>query len=112
MLKVGDKIVVFDGSYAFGVKNGKYDELPYCQSKGPFTVVKTDLKTLGYTGYATTGQYNATADILITDNNGGFWFVPSRFARCVPTHMVTFDNGETIMISDESYEALYNQLFS
>ncbi len=110
MLKVGDEIEMLDRSYAFGVKDGKYNGLPYCQSKGPFTVVKTGLKTLGYTGDATTGQYNATADILITDNNGGFWFVPSRFARRVSMHTVTFDNGEAITISDESYEALKNQL--
>ena len=111
MLKVEDKIEMFDGSYAFGVKNGRYDTLSCCQSKGPFTVIRVNLNTLGYTQRPNVlGQFDRTADILITDNNGGFWFVPSRFAQCVPTHTVTFDNGEAITISDESYEALKNQL--
>ena len=106
MLKAGDKIRMTDGSWAFGVKDGEYVELEYCQSKGPFTVVKTGLQVLGNTNNHTSGQFNATADIFITDNDGGFWFVPSRFAKRMPTHTITFDNGSAIVISDESFEAL------
>ena len=100
---------MFDGSYAFGVKNGRYDELNCCQSKGPFTVVKTGLKALGYTGDATTGEYNATADILITDNDNGFWFVPSRFTkRIAPKHVIYID-GNSVEINNESFKALRKQ---
>ncbi len=111
MLKVGDKIEMFDGSYAFGVKNGRYDTLSCCQSKRPFTVIRVNLSTLSYTQRPNVpGQFDRTADILITDSNNGYWFVPSRFARLISTHTVTFDNGKAIAISDESYEALKNQL--
>ena len=110
MLKVGDEIEMFDGSYAFGVKNGKFDGLYYCTTKGPFIVVAVGLKTTVNVEQRMCDNSLAIADILITDNNNGYWFVPSQFARRVPTHTVTFDNGKAITISDESYEALKNQL--
>lgn len=110
MLKVGDKIELLDGSYALGVKNGGFDRLWYCQQKGSFTVIKTGLKTLGNTNNHTSGQFNATADILITDNDGGFWFVLSKLAKRIPPHTITFDKGIAFAISDESYEALKQQL--
>ncbi len=110
MLKVGDKIKMFDGSYAFGIKDGKFDELWHCSEKGPFTVIAVGLRTTVNANQRMSDNSLAIADILITDNNSGFWFVPSRFARHIPTHTVTFDNGEAITISDESYEALKNQL--
>ena len=111
--KVGDKIEMFDGSYAFGIKDGMYDVLSYCQSKGPFTIIRVNLSTLGFTVRPNkSGRFDRTADILITDNNGGFWFVPSRFARLIsPMHTITIA-GKDIEISDESYRNLKKQLLA
>lgn len=110
MLKVGDKIKMLAGAYAFGVKNGKYDNLDYCSQKGPFTVVKAGLKITIDIKVCMSNKQPAIADILITDNNGGFWFVPSQFAHRIPTHTIRFDDGTAIEISDASYEALKRQL--
>jgi len=110
MLKVGDTVEMFDGSYAFGVKNGGYDTLWRCSERGPFTVIVVGLKTTINAKQRMCDRSPATANILIGDNDGGFWFVPSRFARKLNKHTITFDNGDAIEISDESYRALRNQL--
>ena len=111
MLKVGDKIEMFDGSYAFGVKNGRFDELYHCTKKGPFIVVAVDLKTTVNVKQRMSNNNLAIADILITDNNGGFWFVPSKFARRV-VHKITLDGSPDIKINEEMYEFLKANYFS
>ena len=110
MLKVGDKIRMLDGSYAFGIKDGGYAVLTCCQQRGLFTVIRTGLSVIGDASKPNpTGQFSRTANILITDNDGGFWFVLSKFAKRISTHTITFDDGKTIIISDESFEALKEQ---
>lgn len=112
MLKVGDTVKIFDGSYAFGVKDGDYDRLNSCSQKGPFTVIAVNLKTTIDADLRMSYTYNhqpAIADILIGDNDGGFWFVPSCMTEPVQ-HTITFDNGKAIKISKKSYNALKNQL--
>ncbi len=107
MFKIGDRIKMFDGSYVFGVKNGKYDVLPVCRQKGPFTVIQVNLSVMARADRPNQPNKNLDkiADILITDNDDGFWFTPSCFAQHV-MHTIAFDGEETVKISHKSYEAL------
>lgn len=109
MLKIGDKVEITDWSYAFGVKDGVYSTLPRKSRGKRFTVLQTNLKATGDPHQLMSNGVRATADILVTDNDGGFWFTTSWLAKKI-NHTITFDNGFTIEISDESYNALKNQL--
>ena len=112
MLKIGDKIRMNDRSYAFGVKDGKYSEFPRHKDKGPFTVVEVDLLVARKSSVREEelGHPATVSDILLTDDNGGFWFVPSNYTELIiPKHTIIID-GNPIEISDESFEALKKQL--
>ncbi len=114
MVKVGDKIGMLGTSYAFGVKDGKYDQLSL-SSLGlgsTFTVVETNLlvarKSLAI--QEEFGHPRTIADTLITDNDGGFWFIRGKDAeRISPKRTIVLDNI-TVSISDESYQSLKKAL--
>ncbi|KKL93305.1 hypothetical protein LCGC14_1876040 [marine sediment metagenome] len=111
MLKIGDKIEITDGSYLFGVKNGKYSMHPRFRNKELFTVVEINLSTArkSLVDYEKFGHPDTIASILITDNEGGFWFTPRRFiVQTTPKHTIIID-GNPIKISDNSFEALRKQ---
>lgn len=109
MLKIGDKVKVADWSYAFGVKDGKYDEHCYGQGETVLIVVQTGLRVTQNAKQLMSNHQPAIADIFITDGEGNFWFVTSYLTKRI-SHTVVFDGGEVIEISDESYNALKNQL--
>ncbi len=111
MLKVGDRIRMFDGSYAFGIKNGRYSLLHFPEIKQIFTVVEINLLTARRSEVEREelGHPVTVADILITDSMEGFWFVPSRFAKRIPPKNTITIDGNSVEISDESFEALRKQ---
>lgn len=104
-LKVGDKVRITDWPYAFGIKNGGYDT--HCRSVAGelLTVVQIGLAVMERNGQYMSNSHLATADLLVTDDKGGFWFTTSYLTKRI-SHTVTFDGGEVIEISDESFEAL------
>ena len=118
--KKGDKVNIYDGSYVFGIKNGGYST--YCDSRNDnrknLTVVETGLsvvelryKDSKYNDEChLSGPYSAVNDLLVTDNNGSFWFTQSRFCNPVePNHHIVID-GKTIVLSHKSFLALREQL--
>lgn len=110
-LKVGDRVEITDWSYAFGIKDGKFNEHFYSHPAGgkPLIVVKVDLKVTGNANQRMSSGKLVITDLLITDNDGNFWFVTSFLTERI-SHTVTFDGGEVIEISDESFEALKRTL--
>ena len=112
MLKAGDKITITDGSYAFGIKDGEYIESLRHRNGEQFTVVQVSLTVArrSHVDWEELGHKGTIADILITDNYDGFWFMSSQRAKLIsPTHTLSFDGGNTIEISDESFQALKKQ---
>lgn len=109
MLKIGDRVKISDWSYAFGIRNGKFDTHNYGQGRTILTVIQIDLRVAENGNQLMSNGQPAIADILVTDSEGGFWFVTSYLTSCI-SHTVIFDGGKAIEISDESYQALKNQL--
>ncbi len=110
-LKIGDKVEVLDPSYLFGVMNGHYNE-PYHNDRpwdGPFTVIATKLNTIMQNDKMMFNGQLAVADILITDDDGGFWFAQSCFLKRV-FHTITFDDGSAMEINDVMFGALKQTL--
>ena len=105
-LRVGDKVCCGDGSYSFGIRQGKYvDGISNTSGdRENLTVAALDLDiTKG-------GLYPHPCDTLVTDGHGNFWFVLSECCLLLPEkHTITVD-GKNIEISDESYENLKRQL--
>lgn len=110
MLKIGDKIRIFDTSYSFGIREGEYSEPMYSLKKEILTVIATGLFVARKPLSGKFGDKCTIADILVTDNNGNYWFIQSeRVKRISPEHTITIDDKE-ITISDESFQALKKQL--
>ena len=112
-LQVGDRVDMHDCSYCFGVQNGEYTT--WCDNRNGdregLTVVKTRLSVLGETNSHTISKigraFDEVCDILVTNNDGGYWFTQSRFVNlCEPEHTVSFDGGDIVTISDQSYREL------
>ena len=117
--KVGDKVNIFDGSYCFGIQNGKYSDYCDCRdgSRNNLTVVATDLSVVKLRDYSNaeqnnlSGEFSAVNDLLVTDGRGNFWFTQSRFCRPVePTHTLVIEGVGTITLSHKQYLALREQL--
>ena len=105
MLKVGDKVKINDWSYVFGVKNGKYNTRYQPATGELFTVIQINLTVTENVNQRMSNGQLAIADLLITDDEEGYWFVTSYLTEHV-AHTVAFDGGSTIEISDELFEAL------
>lgn len=108
MLQVGDKVDMHDGSYCFGIKDGGYTS--YCDretDRKSLTVVQINLSTMECADGTRNGDYTQVCDILVTNNNGDFWFTQSRFVKPA-AHTITID-GKDIVISDESFANLKKQ---
>ena len=113
--KKGDKVNIHDGSYCFGIQNGEYSGNCNHQdgSRKNLTVVKTNLRVvcLGSTSWPNelSGRFTAVDDLLVTNNNGSFWFTQSRFCNLIePTHHIVID-GHGIVLSHKSFLALKEQ---
>ncbi len=116
-LQVGDKVNMYDGSYCFGIQHGRFTT--WCShangEREGLLVADTDLEVLGEADDLTAskigGEFNEVCDILVTNNNGGYWFTQSRLVRlCELEHTVSFDGGDVVTISDQSYQALRKAL--
>lgn len=115
--KKGDKVDIRDGSYTFGIKNGEY--ISHCSgfdgSRNNLMVVEIGLSVLKLNDYKWNEQngfsgISVVNDLLVTDNNGSFWFTQSRF--CDPTepnHTIVIDD-KTVILSHKSFLALREQL--
>lgn len=110
-LKVGDKVDMFDGSYAFGVNKEQYST--NCNARNGdrdgLTVVRTGLRVSGQAYESTSGASTRVCDVLVTNSEGGFWFTQSRFLKLCNEHTITIDDQE-ITISDKSYQELKRSL--
>lgn len=109
-LKVGDKVDMHDGSYCFGINNGRY--VTNCPvgtgDRQGLEVVEIELDTMEKANGNRSGPYTSVCDILVTNNKGGFWFTQSRLASLCK-HTITID-GKDINVSAESYENLKRTL--
>ena len=77
--EIGDKIDVRDGSWSFGVANGKYaNHVAYEYRKG-LTVIQSELcvqrKSICHS--------SENCDLLVTDGDGNYFFVPSDLCELV-----------------------------
>lgn len=115
--KKGDKINIFNGSWVFGIQDGKYHNHinNYDGGRKNLTVIETDLSVVKLKGMLgvknhLSGEFSAVNDLLVTDNKGSFWFTQSRFCRLAePNHTINID-GKEIVLSHKSYLALREQL--
>ena len=118
--KKGDKVNIRDGSYIFGIKDGGYSA--YCgsgdDSRRNLIVVETGLSVVELkskdsrygTSVHLSGPYSAINDLLITDNNGSFWFTQSRFCDHAESNHTIIIDGKIIILSHKSFLALKEQL--
>ncbi len=108
-LKIGDKVDIIDGSYVFGIRNGRYTASCNHQNgdREGLTVVDTGLKTMKDYTDKTTGESCAVCDILVTNNEGNYWFTQSSLVELCK-HTIVID-GKKIEISGKSFEALKRQ---
>lgn len=108
-LRVGDKVKCCDGSYSFGIKQGKWN-WNISNTSGDrenLRVVKLGLVVGSRRDIL---DFDECCDMLVTDGHGNFWFVQSCLCRLIPeTHTITID-GKDIELSDESYQNLKRQL--
>lgn len=110
--QVGDVVNMHDGSYCFGIQNGKY--VMNCggyvrgfDDREGLIVVDTDLDVMQHAEGRRTGPYTEVNDLLVTNGKGGYWFTQSGFVRLAkPKRTLTLDTGEKVTISDESYQEL------
>lgn len=79
-LKIGDKVRITDGSYCFGILNGRYVEHTDFACRDHLTIVAIGLSVMEDYSKETQGEYSAVNDILVTDGEENYWFTQSRFA--------------------------------
>jgi len=105
MIKVGDRVDVFDAPYVFGVCNGKYTHKCQGAFQKNLLVIATglSLRRVGGSSYF-------IANTLLTDSMGNYWFVHRTDCRLV-NHIIVID-GKKIEISHESWENLRTQLLN
>ena len=110
-LKVGDRVNMFDGSYAFGINKGQYSDDCSCfnDDRNGLTILEIDLRVTENAYGKISGEYTTVCDILVTNGNGGFWFTRSRFLRLCNGYTITID-GKEITISEKSYQELKRSL--
>ncbi len=110
MFNVRDQIEVYDGSWSFGIVDGKISSLTFTKDKAPYTVVNTGLNVMRHSEGTRKGIFEEKCDLLVKDKEGNFWFVQSRLSeKYVETHPIIID-GKTINISEESYQSLKKAL--
>ena len=107
-LKVGDRVRCCDGSYIFGIRSGAFSTF-ISNVNGD----RDDLRVIAV-GLRIDNQnepgWRKMLDVLVTDDAGNYWFMPSEFCKLLPKmHTITIDNKD-IEISDESFESLKRQL--
>lgn len=107
-MKKGDKVNVKDGSYGFGIQNGQYCTWLNNQdnSRKNLTVVETGLSVMKQAGKISYGEFRQQNDLLVTDEQGNFWFAQSRFCELVNKEIEVryFCDGADITdsVSDET----------
>ncbi len=110
-LRVGDRVRCVDGSWSFGISNGRWDRLGMCNSNkacNDLLVLATGLNVKRADPSLPDGD--SFCDIMVTDGLGNYWFLLERLCRLLPEmHTITID-GKDIEISDESFENLKRQL--
>lgn len=103
MLKAGDKVDMFDRSWAFGIENGEYTS--YVPMKN-LIIVQINLNVMEDASGQNSGQFSEVCDLLVTNGIGDFYFVPSRFCKPVNKKIEIryFSDGKdmTDQISDET----------
>ena len=101
--KIGDKVTMTDHSYNFGVNNGQWNT--DCPTGRNLSVIKTDLSAK-----RSNSSFDDYCDLLVTDGDGGFWFVLSGLCKLVDKKIeVRYfcdDKDVTDKISDETKENL------
>ena len=114
---VGMKVQLMDSSYAFGIYGGRFSSSPWDgknTSQTVFSVVDVQY-VLVRNCYRQMPQ-TQDCNVLITDNKGGFWFVPMEFLEPADKEIEVkyFCNGEDVTdsISEETRRNLAGKQLS
>lgn len=103
MLKIGDRINVRDRSYGFGIQNGKF---VFVIPMKNLVIVEIGLRVTRNAFGKTEGTFSELCDLFITDEIGGFYFIPSQDCELINKEIEIryFSDGEDITdkISDET----------
>ena len=95
MIKVNDVVNLIDGHYAFGIRNGRYvsGDRHWGGGDGESNILKNmtvieigiSVMKLGskHISFNRSTDDSQVCDLLVTDNNGSFWFVASRHVEIV-----------------------------
>ena len=106
MFNVGDQIRVYDGSWSFGIVEGKIANMCFTKSYAPCIVVNNNLCVMKNGEGTRRGRFEEKCDLLVVDKNGNFWFTQSRLSeKYVLIHSIIVDD-KTVNISNELYQAL------
>ncbi len=108
-VNVGDIVTVVDGSYAFGVENGKFSGCisNLTRARNNLTVVLVGLKVMR----DPSGVVSSVCDTLVTNGKGGYWFVRSDLCRVESSdHHTIIIDGKAIELSQQSFDNLKEQL--
>ncbi|HDY88531.1 MAG TPA: hypothetical protein ENH82_10540 [bacterium] len=105
-LKIGDKVDLVDGRYAFGIKGGEFTNSCNKYERNGLTILATGLRVLK--DYCWEANHETCSDVLVTNGQGDYWFTRMEYLR--PCKRIIVIDGQTIEISDESFENLKRQL--
>lgn len=112
MFKIGDRVNMRDGSWSFGIYNDEYcHHVPNKpEIRQNLLVIKTNLTVMEEADGDRTGHYSEVCDLLVTDENSGFWFTRSDLCNPVDKKIEVryFSDGKDITneISDETKQNL------
>lgn len=99
--KIGDKIEITDGSYAFAIYNGKFEKHLPVNMKSNITVATINLAVEKHGD-----TFSEGCDLMVTDGDGNYAFTQSRLCKSVETQIEIryFCNGEDVTdaISEET----------
>ena len=113
MFKVGDKVNVLDGSYSFGIEDGRYSH--WCHdhngNRNGLIVVETGLSAMAKEFGNRSGPDTWVCNILVKNDRGGFWFTQERYCVLAEKKITVryFDENDkdvTDKISDETKKNL------
>jgi hypothetical protein len=108
-IRKGDRINVTDGSWVFGVCDGEYQNgISNGGNNRDHLLVVSDGLQVSNNGTGD-GMKDDPCQVLATNGNGDFWFVPEKHCRLVDKHRITID-GKDIDLSEESFNELKRQL--
>ncbi len=113
-IAVGDKVKITDRSWIFGIdtKKGKRIDAPWPLDENVWLeVLETGIKAVEPCYSGKQSPSHAECDLLVTDGDSCFYFVPSHIIEKVQSlkHTITIDD-KRIEISHESFMALKSQL--